>query len=112
MAACGGGSEAGDAPLSEAELKSEIQVEAARLNACDAVADCEAKSFDCGSVYVNADSDQTRLDELLHEHESRFGGRGCNASCACGVLRCEENKCVTESSDCMTEPPDGMMVCL
>src|SRR5687768_2041199 len=112
LVACGGGAEAGDAPLTRAELQGEILAEAERLNSCDVVADCEAKSFDCGAVYVNADADHTRLDELLHEHQARFEGRGCDASCQCGVLRCEANECVTESGDCMTEPPDGMMVCL
>jgi hypothetical protein len=111
LIACGGGSEAGDAPLTEAELESEILAEAERINSCGAVADCEAKSFDCTTVYVSSDADQARLDDLLMEHASRFGG-GCVSSCQCGVLRCEANKCVTEPGDCMTEPPDGMMVCL
>jgi hypothetical protein len=109
---CGGGAEATDAPLSDSELMSEIMAEAERLNSCEVVGDCEAKSLNCGALYVNAEADQTRLDDLLAEHQRRSGNLGCPGSCQCGVLRCEQNRCVTESGDCTTPPPDGMSVCL
>jgi hypothetical protein len=112
LVACGGGSDAGDQPLSDAELMDEIMAEADRLNSCEVVEDCEAKSLNCGSLYVNADADQAYLDDLLAQHNARKGPIGCDASCACGVLRCEENKCVTEAGDCQNTPEDGMMVCL
>ena len=110
--ACGGGADATDAPLSESELLSEIMAEADSINFCDVVDDCEQKSLNCGAIFVNRDADQARLDELLSEHEARFGGLGCDASCQCGILSCEGNRCVTESGDCMTTPPEGTMVCL
>jgi hypothetical protein len=112
LVACGGGAEAGDAPLSDSELRGEILAEADRINSCETVTDCEAKQYNCGAVYVSADADQSRLDELLAENDSRMAGLGCDTSCQCGVLLCEENKCVTQSTDCMTTPPEGMMVCL
>jgi hypothetical protein len=112
LSACAGNHEATDAPLSDAELLSEIMAEAERLNSCDTVDDCEQKSLNCSAIFVNADADQTRLDDLLAEHDARSGNRGCDASCQCGLLRCAESKCVTESGDCMTIPPDAEMVCL
>jgi hypothetical protein len=112
LVACGGDHEAADAPLSDSELLSEIMAEAERINSCDVVGDCEAKSLGCSALYVNADADQTRLDELLADYQSRRGPVGCPVSCQCGLLRCEQNKCVTQASDCMEMPPDAMTVCL
>jgi len=112
LAGCSGGPDATDAPLSDAELNGEITAEAERINSCETVDDCEAKAFGCSSLYVNADADQTRLDELLAEHAARRGDVACPGSCACGVLLCDENKCVTEAADCMTPPPDGTPICL
>jgi len=112
LLACGGGSEAGDTPLSESELRSEIILEAESLNTCDVTSDCEAKPFDCGSLYVNAEGDQARLDELLEQFDARFGGLACDTSCQCGFLTCMDNECVTGADDdCMISPPDEM-ICL
>jgi len=112
LAACGGGSDATDQPLSDAELMDEIMAEADRINSCEQVSDCEAKALNCGALYVDASADQAYLDDLLAEHAARNQGRDCSAACACGVLRCEENKCVTEPGDCQDVPEDGMTVCL
>jgi hypothetical protein len=112
LMACGGGATATDAPLSDAELEREILNEAERIDACDSVTDCENRSFNCGSLFVDARADQSRLDELIAEYESRNPGLGCDTSCQCGVLRCEANQCVTEAGDCMEPPDDAMTVCL
>src|SRR5688572_18102778 len=112
LVACGGDHEAGDAPLSDAELEGEIRAEAARINSCEVVGDCERKLLGCSAFFVSADADQTRLDELLVEHQRRSGGQGCPSICECGVLRCEQNECVTETGDCMSVPPDAMQTCL
>ena len=97
----------------EEELFSQIQEEADRINSCATVDDCYAVGFACSSLYVNADADRTRLEELIAEHTQRFGGVvGCPGACACGILSCEASRCVTDSGDCMSAPPGSMMVCL
>jgi hypothetical protein len=113
LAACGGGGSAADAPLRKAELESEIRREADDLNSCDVVGDCEPKGFGCNTVYVNADSDQARLDELVSEHQSRYGDVSCDLSCPCGLLSCQQGKCTTEAGDDCSSPPEGAeVICL
>ena len=112
LVACGGGADATDAPLSEQELLSEIMVQADRLNHCETVDDCEQKTVNCAAIFVNADADQTHLDDLITQHQAKSGNLACDTSCRCGLLRCVDNQCVGESGDCMTVPSDALQVCL
>ena len=88
-----------------------------RLNTCDTVMDCRSIEVEpCTNAYVNAKADITELQESIQaRQELEFGGDfGCDLACACGVLSCQEGKCVAEASGCedLPAPPDTQMVCL
>jgi hypothetical protein len=112
LAACAGSStKSGGSGKSAEQLEQEILEEAERLNSCATLSDCEAISYNCGSLYVNASSDTAELEDLIRQHDAKVGQQGCPALCACGVLFCQSGKCVKQSGDCMTVPDGGMQIC-
>lgn len=98
---------------SNEQLEADIAAEIEKLNSCDTVSDCEGVNFPvCSTRYVRSGSDRSTLDRLLEDYGTQNRGVACTTDCKCGVLTCEQNRCVTASGDCETAPPDGMMVCL
>ena len=95
----------------------EIHSTIERLNICNTVADCRSIEVEpCTHAYVSANADITELQESIQaRQELEFGGGfGCDLACACGVLSCQEGRCVAEASGCEDLPaaPDTQMICL
>lgn len=95
------------------------QVEAAldAANTCDVVADCHPISTTpCKTAYVNKSADTTEIEAMIAKfNHAELGDDNveCAASCACGVLSCNDGKCETEPGMCdATLPPDLVSVCL
>jgi hypothetical protein len=94
-------------------LAEDIEDELDRLNQCETIEDCEPVAYPfCSTRYIAKGSDRTQLDTWLSAYNESLGEVGCDGSCACGVLQCEEQRCTTTASNCMDVPEGGMNICL